>query len=99
MKFDVMEEEVNKNQDILSSRLSELQQYKRNSEAHSQEITSLRQTNKELGEAIEAERAAHLESKFNSEIVQVRLSISSKIHKTSAVFSWNFSTIWIDFIA
>ena len=34
-------------------------------------LQTLRQTNKELTEAIEAEKTTHLESKFNSELVQV----------------------------
>ena len=34
-------------------------------------VQTLRQTNKELTEAIEAEKTTHLESKFNSELVQV----------------------------
>ena len=34
-------------------------------------LQTLRQTNKELSEAIEAEKTTHLESKFNSELVQV----------------------------
>ena len=34
-------------------------------------MQTLRQTNKELTEAIEAEKTTHLESKFNSELVQV----------------------------
>ncbi|KGL80442.1 Coiled-coil domain-containing protein 171, partial [Tinamus guttatus] len=72
-KMKDMELEHNECSDLLRRQASELEYCSEREEKLKKEIETATIRIKKLEENIEAERAAHLESKFNSEIIQLRI--------------------------
>ncbi|KAK1175685.1 coiled-coil domain-containing protein 171-like [Acipenser oxyrinchus oxyrinchus] len=72
-----LEMEQNKDADALRRQASELEYSAEREERLKKELETALQRVKNLDENVESERAAHLESKFNSEIIQVNFVFST----------------------
>ncbi|XP_058887733.1 coiled-coil domain-containing protein 171-like isoform X2 [Acipenser ruthenus] len=68
-----LEMDQNKDEDALRRQASELEYSAEREERLKKELETALQRVKNLDENVESERAAHLESKFNSEIIQLRI--------------------------